>query len=166
MNLQSYRSADFQTPRAARTSMNPLIDWTWKPLTESTECRSAAAYAVRLLNRRVVVSIPRFLGVDVEGILTIGMTTNFERRRRGFIRGSTKGRGHSSANLLFFLATNKAYGVSFAEPSCEICFCPVASKQAALGIECQITREYLARFGEAPPLTSVIPDRYAHLQKG
>lgn len=145
--------------------MTSLIEWQWRALSESTSHQTNAAYAVRLLDKRGVVSIPRFLGNDSEGLLTIGMSTNLERRRRGFIRGLTKGRGHSSANILFFLRT-EAHQSVIEGARYEISFCPAATRDDALQMESRLTRSYLARFGEAPPLTSVIPNRYEHLHKG
>jgi hypothetical protein len=146
--------------------MTPLVNWQWKALLEPAACRGAAVYAVRLLDRGAVVPIPRFLGVDAEGLLTIGMTTDLERRRCQFIRGYTKGRGHSAGNLLFFLNSVEVFQRSFCDASYEISFYAVTDEQEARRLESQVTKEYLARFGEGPPLTSVIPDRYAHLQGG
>ena len=146
--------------------MTPLIDWQWEMLSEPTNHRAAAAYAVRLLNQSSVVSIPRFLGVDREGLLTIGKTLDFEQRRRKFLRGSNKGRGHSSGNILFFLNFVGVFQQHFREPSYQIAFCPVATNLDALRLESELTKKYMTRFGEGPPLGSVIPDRYAHLQPG
>jgi hypothetical protein len=146
--------------------MTALIDWQWKMLSEPTGHHAAAAYAVRLLNQGSVVSIPRFLGVDAEGLLTIGKTTDLEERRRRFVRGSSKGRGHSSGNTLFFLNFVGVFQKFFREPSYQIAFKPVATDLDARRLESDLTKNYMIRFGEGPPLGSVIPDRYAHLQKG
>ena len=140
------------------------MNWEWLPLLEPTGYRAAAVYAVRLIDRRAVVSISRFLGVDREGLLTIGMTTNLEYRRRRFIAGSTVGRGHSAGNILFFLKSVEVFQRSFRNANYEIAFFAVTTGQEARRLESQITRDYWARFGEGPPLTSMIPDRYAHLQ--
>jgi len=146
--------------------MAPLITWKWKALSEPTGCRGAAVYAVRLLDRGAVVSIPRFLSIDAEGVLTIGMTTNLERRRRHFVRGYAKGRGHSAGNLLHFLSAIETFNLAFPERSYEISFRAVTDGGEARRLEAQVTKEYLARFGEGPPLTSVIPDRYSQLRGG
>ena len=66
--------------------MTPLIDWQWKMLSEPTGHPAAAAYAVRLLNHGPVVRIPRFLGIDSVGLLTIGKTIRLEQRRLRFFR--------------------------------------------------------------------------------
>lgn len=78
----------------------------------------------------------------------------------------TKGRGHSAGNLLFFLSSVEVFQRSFRSVSYEIAFLAVTDEQEARRLENQVTQEYLARFGEGPPLTSVIPDRYAHLHVG
>jgi hypothetical protein len=54
----------------------------------------------------------------------------------------------------------------FREPSYQIAFRPVATDLDASRLESELTRNYMIRFGEGPPLGSVIPDRYAHLQNG
>lgn len=146
--------------------MAPLVIWNWKALEQPTRYGGAAVYAVRLLNRGAVVSIPRLLGEDTEGLLTIGMTKNFERRRCQFIRGCTKGRGHSAGNLVFVLGALEAFRSAFPARTYEISFLAVPDEKEARRLETRVTKEYLARFGEGPPLTSVIPDRYAHLLRG
>jgi len=146
--------------------MSALITWKWTPIDESTNHRGPALYAVRLLSRGIVVPIPRFLSVDTEGLLTIGMTTNLENRRRQFIRGTTKGSGHSAGNLLNRLAKLTSFKRLVPELSFELAFRVADDKQNALALESESTNKYFECFGEAPPLTSVIPDRYAHLEQG
>ena len=145
--------------------MTRVVKWGWQELSKPTGQKGPAIYAVRLVNCEAVVSIRRFLGVDREGLLTIGMTTNLERRRRQFIRGSSKGRGHSAANLLYFLSKFGALKRCFREPRYELSFRRVTDERQARRWEAKMTKEYLGRFGEGPPLTSVIPDRYAHLRQ-
>lgn len=146
--------------------MTRVVKGRWQALSKPTGHRGPAVYAVRVINREAVVPIPRFLGVDREGLLTIGMTRNLERRRRQFIRGSNKGRGHSAANLLCFLSKFGALKRCFRVPSYELSFRRTSDERQARLWEAEMTREYLVRFGEGPPLTSVIPDRYAHLRGG
>lgn len=146
--------------------MSSLVKWKWRSVRQPIDSSEPAVYAVRLLNRGKVIPITRFLGVDIEGILTIGMSTNIKRRCKQFNHGHDKGRGHSAANILNFLRKkSKAYKSKLSDPSFEIAYKVVADRSAAIKLEEILTRRYLKRFGEVPPLTSVIPKRYDHLLK-
>jgi hypothetical protein len=143
--------------------MKAVSRWSWHALCDSGDYDGPAVYAVRVLNEGRVCRIPRFLGTDPNGILTIGMTTNFDRRRRQFIRGMNHGRGHTAANLLYPLKTRKLFHSTIPEPSYQICFRRAKDEANARSWEELLTRQYVRRFGEAPPLTSLVPNRYAHL---
>ena len=138
----------------------------WLLVTEPTGYTKAAVYAVRLVRRGRVVSIPRFLGVDSEGILTIGMTKQLESRRRRFIRGYSSGRGHSAANLLYPLRRNRHHKRFFQTLTFQFAFQPVPSAKHAKVLETKLTLAYCKRFGEAPPLSSSFAGRYAHFKDG
>ena len=150
---------------APQHSLVHLLAQDWRSVLESTGYKGPAVYAVRLLDNGVVVPIDRFLDTDYNGVLTIGMTTNLDRRRSGFVRGYTKGRGHSAANLLFALKLCEAYGRRFKAPSFEIAFEPIADEADARQREAKLIREYFERFGEIPPLSSAIPNKYVHLEQ-
>ncbi len=137
--------------------MNNLFTGAWRSITEPTGYSGAAVYAVRLVEQGRVIPIPRFLATDPEGILTIGKASNLEHRRCRFISGYKCGRGHSASNLLFRLAE---FSRRFPSASFEFTFCTTRDTSLALDMETQITREYWQRYGEAPPLTSVIAGRY------
>lgn len=139
--------------------MRPLIRGNWLSITEQTTYWGPATYAVRMLKRGRVVRIRRFLGVDAEGILTIGMTTQLEQRRRQFVAGYSRGRGHSAANLLFPLMRRRAFHARFELVTFEFAFHPVSSARAARLFESDLTRQYWSTYGEAPPLTSAFAAR-------
>lgn len=141
--------------------MSSLIPWSWREISEPTNHNGYAVYAIRLLNNDSVVPINRFLATDTEGLLTIGMTTYLENRRYQFIRGVTKGYGHSAANLIFILNRDSAEFTSLVpEPEFQIVYCIAESNTDARKLESEFTRKYFNRFGECPPLTSVLPNRY------
>ena len=146
--------------------MATLIKGKWHPLSEPAGYDGPAIYAIRLLNNGVVATIPRFLAPDNEGLLTIGMTSNLDRRRNQFMRGRKKGRGHSASNLLFLLDTKRKFASQFNTPEFEILFHAVEDKETAAHREAEMIRKYLFRFGEVPPLSSAVPNRYAHLSRG
>ena len=145
--------------------MAKIIRGEWSAITDGTGHSGAAIYAVRLLNQGRVVRIRRFLGIDSEGILTIGMTKNLEQRRRQFISGYTRGRGHSAANLLFPFLRSR-FRSKFQSSAFQLAFQPIRSLAAARERETSLTHQYWKRFGEAPPLTSALAARYAHFKDG
>jgi hypothetical protein len=146
--------------------MRRLIRGKWASIEEPTGYSGAAIYAVRLVARGRVIHIRRFLETDPEGILTIGMTKHLEQRRRRFIAGYTRGRGHSAANLLLPLLRSRKFRTMFQSVTFELAFRPAVDASLALDRETRLTHEYWKRYGEAPPLTSVFAARYAHLQDG
>jgi hypothetical protein len=110
------------------------------------------------------VRIRRFLGIDAEGILTIGMTTHLDQRRRQFISGHSNGHGHSAANLLFPLRKERRHKHFLQPATFQIAFEPVSNREEARAREAMLTCEYWKRYGEAPPLTSAMGDRYANFR--
>jgi hypothetical protein len=137
--------------------MDSLFPGTWGSITEPTGYSGAAVYAVRLVERGRVIPIPRFLGTDPEGILTIGKTSHLERRRCRFVSGYERGHGHSAANLLFRLAK---FPQMFPSATFEFVFRRARDASLALALETRLTRQYWQLYGEAPPLTSVLAGRY------
>lgn len=141
--------------------MSSLIPWNWGAISEPTHHNGFAVYAIRLLKNHMVIPINRFLGTDTEGLLTLGMTTNLESRRRQFIQGLKKGYGHSSANLIFILMRDSpAFANLVPEPEYQIAYRIAESNAEARKLESEFTKKYFNRFGECPPLTSVLPNRY------
>ena len=136
--------------------MARIIRGNWSAITDGTSYSGVAVYAVRLLQHGRVVRICRFLGIDSEGILTIGMTTNLDRRRRGFISGSKRGHGHSAGNLLYPLLRNRPSRRKLRSPAFQLAFKAMPNREAARKREITLTHQYWKRFGEVPPLTSAL----------
>lgn len=83
-----------------------------------------------------------------------------ESRRRQFVRALKKGSGHSEGNLLYYLLRHTSLRQRFPDHRLEFRFRKEAGKAAAEVAEGRMIKAYIREFGEAPPLNSVIPDRY------
>ena len=123
--------------------------------------RGPAAYRVRLLRGRRPFNMRRLLGVDDEGLLSIGKTKNMESRRTQFISGVVNGYGHSEGNLLRLLLLYSALKDEVdAQPKIECCYVKCDTEPDAIELEARLIKDYLCRFAELPPLNSAIPNRY------
>jgi hypothetical protein len=132
----------------------------WQPLEIPALYNGSAVYKIRLSHHNQPVAIPRFLGVDISGILSIGKTTNMEDRRLRFITGMQTGRGHSSANLLHLLRLHSSLKIAFPDHQYEYTFARVQVSGEETAFEEVEIKAYVRMFGEVPPLNSAIPDRY------
>lgn len=138
------------------------MNWSsWKNIDESSGHYSHAVYEVRLVNTQgTSVAINRFLDKDEEGLLSIGMTTNMERRRKQFISGEDRCQGHSEGNLLFFLKEYSRFKTKHIMPKYQYRFQKVNSEDEAKRKERKLIKDYVKQYGEVPPLNSAIPGRY------
>ena len=138
-----------------------MPDWSrWSDLTARCPQNGPAVYEIRVCASGIPLRVGRFLRTDMRGILCIGMTTNVRRRIRDFIKGLSRGLGHSEANLLHRLEQATALGRLIWRRSYEYRFIAVDSKTEACRLEERLIKRYVKRFGEVPPLNSVIPNRY------
>lgn len=137
------------------------INWSqWKDVEEASRCSIPATYQIRLINRSKPISISRFLDTDFDGLLSIGMTSNMERRRKQFISGWKRKRGHSEGNLLYLLEKYSGIKNKFNDYSVQYRFEKATSGMNAGQLERILIKKYVKRFGEVPPLNSSIPARY------
>lgn len=121
-------------------------------------------YVIRIVNPsdRSAWRISRLLDADPAGVLSIGQSSNLEKRRRNFISGVTKCYGHSEGNLLHLVARHANDAERFGDDvlaAIEWMFEYVEGDDAEPHEE-RLLKQYVRRFGEPPPLNSVIPDRY------
>ena len=136
------------------------VKWTsWQKFGTPAGTNGPGVYKIRLLARGKPQTIPRFLGQDPSGLLSIGVSGNLERRLRDFLRGLDKGRGHSEANLLNLLRTHASLERKVGPYSFQYSYKSYNHKKA-LALESMLIKQYVKRFGEVPPLNSAIPDRY------
>jgi len=105
------------------------------------------------------IEIRRFLGIDRNGILCIGKTTQLASRRKQFIRGLGGIFGHSEGNLLHILETISPIEVKFPDREYEYSYAVVAIGDEDITEEEEI-KAYVKEFGEVPPLNSAIPNRF------
>jgi hypothetical protein len=143
-------------------------NWTtWWSLDRIAGYRGPAVYKIRLCHTDIPASIPRFLGTDTNGIVSIGKTSNMEKRRLQFVRGLQKGRGHSEANLLHILGQHSTLATIYPDHYYEYSFLQIMQPGQENVIEEAQIKAYVRQFGEVPPLNSAIPDRYGmwHVQE-
>lgn len=133
----------------------------WMNISEPSNFNGPAVYKIRLKdNKGSVVSIDRFLGRDAEGILCIGKTENMEGRRKRFMKGIQEGTVHSEARLIYSIRTRcKKFNEKYAACQYEYCFEKLFTSEKATAKEAKLIKEYIIRYGEAPPFNSSIPKR-------
>jgi len=137
------------------------VEWSdWRSIYECAAFNGHAVYRVRLVGADRPIPIPRFLGTDDEGILSIGTTSVMDDRRQQFVTGVEECYGHSSANLLYYLERFTTIKSLHAHLGYQYCFREVESREQAEKLETVLIKTYFLRFGEPPPLNSAIPDRY------
>ncbi len=136
----------------------------WCPLDHPCGHSGPAVYQVRLCSARSPHSIGRLLRRDPGGLLCIVMTVDMQRRRRAFVQGLKRGRGHSEANLLYRLEKSTPLKRLIPSRMYQYRFRPARNRIDAQRLEERLIKRYVKQFGEVPPLNSAIPNRY--LQHG
>ena len=136
------------------------MDVEWIEIAEPANYNGSAVYEIRIVERGEPAIIDRFLASDDRGIISIGMTTMMETRRRKFVSGMTRGRSHSEGNLLFRIRQFAPFDQKFPKPVLQYKFFKVKSKEEADRMEGHRIKAYVRKFGEVPPLNSAIPKRY------
>ena len=121
----------------------------WIPLTYDETKRAPATPGVYQIRCRGK-AIPRMLGVDEEGILTIGESVSIQRRLGLFLYSAEGKKGGHAAGWRFnFLQlVNKGFPID----SLEFRWAHAPDKKAAYSMEGCLLADYLGRFGELPPL--------------
>jgi hypothetical protein len=132
----------------------------WRPLRDQPDYGGPAVYELRIATDDRPIAIPRFLGTDVRGVLSIGETGGMAFRHRQFISAIEKCYGHSEVNLLYYLLRYTPLNKLHPKHCLEYRFRKERAKQAAKLAEARLIKAYVRQFGEAPPLNSAIPDRY------
>ncbi len=142
-----------------------MTKWTkWADISQRTD-NDCTVYKIRFIAESgKPIIIKRFFAEDREGILSIGKTTNMERRRTEFLRGYERFiTGHVAGRLLYFLKQQQFFKDHFSNCQCQYCFKSCAFSEEAVRIEKKLIIEYVCKYGEVPPLNSVIPGRPALL---
>ncbi len=140
---------------------NMRLQWTrWREVEDSAEHKGPAVYRIRIKIGGHPAHLRRFLDTDAAGILSVGMTGNMDARRKQFIRGLARGAGHSEGNLLWLLVRYSRLRRKLGSFVLQYQYASTRSREAAGRFETTLLKKYVKRFGEVPPLNSVIPSRY------
>jgi len=131
----------------------------WRPITEPCLHQAPAIYELRIANSGEPIAVPRFLGTDHRGLISIGQTGSMSSRRWQFIRAIEKCSGHSERNLFYYLLRYSALKSVHPDHAIEYRFHPEPDKAAARALENRMIKAYIRQFGEGPPLNCAIPDR-------
>lgn len=130
----------------------------WRSIDNPSRRVGAAVYKIRVAIAKHPMKISRFLGVDRTGLLSIGMTGQMEARRKQFLSGVKKGKGHSEGNLFHLLLAHAGVEKKLGSFRLEYSFQPMRTRKSAARLEADLLKRYVRRFGEAPPLNSIIPN--------
>ena len=93
-------------------------------------------------------------------MIVIGVSKNMENRRNDFLAGVKRGKGHSEGNLFYLIDKYAGLKKKLESFEVEYTFQPKNTRKAAAISEEMLIKHYAKRFGEVPPLNSVLPGRY------
>lgn len=135
--------------------------WTeWQDLSQSSATNEPAIYEIRIVDENgTPLRLGRFLDLDELGLISIGLTTDMERRRQQFLCGMDNCYGHSEGNLLNLLRRFSRLQEVFPAAKYQYRF-QAATNADVPSLERRAIKRYIRRFGEVPPLNSAIPARY------
>jgi len=138
------------------------LNWSdWRSIREPSGRNGAAVYMVRILDAEGHVRpVNRFMATDSEGVVYIGKAESMEKRRRRFISGMLRCKGHSGAKFLNLLIRYTPFGPILTSVQYEYRFAKVADDAEARKAEATSILGYCMRFAEPPPLNSAVPGRY------
>ncbi len=139
----------------------------WKEIGEKSNYKKAAAYKIHLVNKKgEKVHIKRFVGTDTDGVLCIGSTNNMDVRLKKFIYSRKTGKkGHSEAQLLNLIESFNNFKQRYKNYKLQYCFWEKPSKKKAKKEEERLIKKYVKKFGEVPPLNSLIPNKQGDWNK-
>lgn len=137
--------------------------WTeWIPVVVPPDYAGCAVYQFRQMHHSLVAPIPRWGGIDPEGILVIGETQNMAERWKQSRSAIAKGGGSSTLNLLNYIVGYSGYLNKYLvdDHDYEYRFIRLDSKELAEAEEAELILLYICQFFEPPPLNSEVPSRY------
>ncbi len=137
----------------------------WLPIENRSSHNGPAVYQIRAVQDHSPLTLARLLGPDHSGVLSIGETGAFEKRRQQFCRGLRSGAGHSEANLIWVLGRTTPVDSLLAEAHLQYRIQACDSKKAAVALEKDIIWAYAMKFGEVPPFNSSFPGRSERISK-
>ena len=151
--------------RARRQQENEVLTWSeWVGLDRVRQRQDplldlSGVYRIRIVDAdgKPIVQ-HRFMGTDTNGVVYIGQTVNPLRRRLGNIpRGRRTGKtSHTLGRKLHVLDSIPGIHKRLGKLSFE---CQVAHSRHSKDAEKSLLRDYVATYGEVPPLNGTFPDR-------
>ena len=140
---------------------NHKQEWSdWLLLNKKIGHEGSAVYKIRLITKGLKpFTLPRLFKKDPSGVVCIGQTTNMEHRRGQAYGAISKGYGHSSMNLVFFLDKYCHFKKRFRGCQFQFKFSGCKNKSDSEKQEEYLSRAYFKEFGEVPPLNSILPNR-------
>jgi hypothetical protein len=104
------------------------------------------------------IPIPTLLGgTDSSGLVNIGETDNFERRRNDIIKGIEKCDKHSAGILFRYMRLFTRLSELWPGNELQYQYTQADSKQHAEDLEARAVKEYFIRFGQMPLLNRSMP---------
>ncbi len=98
------------------------------------------------------IPVSRFIGVDPEGVVTIGKARDLSRRISQFRTGLRKGAGHSEANRLYDLCQVRKTRRAISSLGLEVQYRKCKTELEAVEEERRLLNAYFRKHGELPPL--------------
>ncbi len=131
----------------------------WKKFSEDNlkeNPKEPGIYKIRIQG----IKISRFLGEDKNGILSIGKSKNIKQRLKQFYKGFTEKKYHSEGKTLFIIAQKHPSWMKLHINHLEYSYCLTKTDEQAIEYEELEIKKYFNKFGEVPPLNSIIPKKY------
>lgn len=132
----------------------------WLGFDIDPEHAGPAVYQFRLVEADAPVRLGRMLGVDQDGILVIGCTTNMLNRCYQSRSGWRKASGSSTMNWLYYIERHTPFRDHHPTARFEYRFAVAESEAQVVEWEERLLKSYFRRFGELPPLNAIMPNRY------
>lgn len=135
---------------------------TWLDIDVAANYQGPAVYKVRLIDSSgSCCQLARLLKADNEGVMCIGQTGNIEQRKKQFLTAIRRANGHSSMNLVYYLNAYSDFPEKFKNAKFQYSFYRCSSIDESKNRESTLIKSYFKKFGEVPPLSSSIPNRYS-----
>ena len=132
----------------------------WAPIDAVPYYKEYAAYEIRMVRNGKPIPIKRWCGTDRTGIVCIGGGNLKVKWDFFYYAAIRKVRvPHSAGRLYSILMQSTKLRGKIGDHQFEIRYRPVKSKNEGEKLEAILSKKYLMKFGEMPPLNSTIPSK-------